>query len=108
MGWPTSGYLWREGAKPAQASRRLRGAAVLHQCCPGGHHAALQCAAQARTALLALRSLCAPYLTHLAAHLGPHLAWLQEQYAGIAKAISQFEPLKMIASPGAVSGGTST
>ncbi|KAL4860240.1 Agmatine deiminase [Chlorella vulgaris] len=42
MGWPTSGYLWREGAKPAQ-----------------------------------------------------------EQYAGIAKAISQFEPLKMIASPGA-------
>ena len=45
MGWPSSGYLWREGAKPAQ-----------------------------------------------------------EQYAGIAKAISQFEPLKMIASPGAVSG----
>lgn len=45
MGWPTSGYLWREGARPAQ-----------------------------------------------------------EQYAGIAKAISQFEPLKMIASPGAVGG----
>ncbi|KAL4420392.1 hypothetical protein ABPG75_010048 [Micractinium tetrahymenae] len=42
MAWPTSGYLWREGARPAQ-----------------------------------------------------------EQYAGIAKAISQFEPLKMIASPGA-------
>ena len=46
MGWPTSGYLWREGAKPAQ-----------------------------------------------------------QQYAGIAKAISQFEPLKMIASPGVVSTG---
>jgi hypothetical protein len=44
MGWPTSGYLWREMAKPAQ-----------------------------------------------------------EQYAGIAIAISQFEPLKMVASPGAVS-----
>ena len=43
MGWPTSGYLWREGAKPAQ-----------------------------------------------------------EQYAGVAKAISQFEPVKMIASPGEV------
>lgn len=42
MGWPTSGYLWREGAKPAQ-----------------------------------------------------------EQYAAVAKAISQFEPLKMVASPGA-------
>ncbi|GAB4816515.1 hypothetical protein N2152v2_003561 [Parachlorella kessleri] len=41
MGWPTSGYLWREGAKPAQ-----------------------------------------------------------DQYAGVAKAISQFEPVKMIASPG--------
>lgn len=49
MGWPTSGYLWREGAKPAQ-----------------------------------------------------------EQYAGIAKAISQFEPLKMIASPGAVSEHSSS
>lgn len=33
----------------------------------------------------------------------PPLVLLQEQYAGIAKAISQFEPLKMIASPGAVS-----
>lgn len=33
----------------------------------------------------------------------PALLCLQEQYAGIAKAISQFEPLKMIASPGAVS-----
>ena len=43
MGWPTSGYLWRENAKPAQ-----------------------------------------------------------EQYAGIAKAISQFEPVRMIASPGEV------
>ena len=44
MGWPTSGYLWREEAKPAQ-----------------------------------------------------------REYAGIARAISQFEPVKMMASPGAVS-----
>lgn len=44
MGWPDSGYLWREGAKPAQ-----------------------------------------------------------EQYANIAKAISEFEPLTMFANTGAVS-----
>ena len=43
MGWPDSGYLWREGAKPAQ-----------------------------------------------------------EQYANVAKAISEFEPLTMFANKGAV------
>ncbi len=43
MGWPDSGYLWRDGAKPAQ-----------------------------------------------------------EQYAAVAKAISEFEPLTMFANAGAV------
>ena len=67
----------------------------------------LQCGAQARAVPQHLWGHAAHPALHLTllAPLVPRPAVpvLQEQYAGIAKAISQFEPLKMIASPGAVS-----